>query len=281
MSERRACRVFGFRRSSLRYRQRQRDGEESLHRRMFELVRARPRFGYRKIARLLREEGYQVSNKRVYRLWRKEGLKVPKKKRKKRSLGHGGNACHRQRAQHTNHIWSWDFIYDRTESGQTLKWFVIIDEYTRRCITLDVSRQFKSADIIDRLAELFVMYGVPQHIRSDNGPEFISKAIRDWLEQLKVQSLYVEPGSPWENGYVESFNSRLRDELLSVEQFTNVSHARAAGAAWREDYNEYRPHGSLGGLSPNAFTRRSAASVSAATQPPLQQQINHSTLIVT
>lgn len=158
---------------------------------------------------------------------------------------------------------------------------MIIDEYTRRCITLNVSRPFKSADIINRLAELFVMYSVPKHIRSDNEPEFISKAIRDWLEQLQVQSLYVELCSTWENGYVESFNSRLRDELLSIEQFANVSHARAAGAAWREDYNEYRPHGSLSGLSPNAFALRSAASVSAATQPPLQQQINRSTLIVT
>ena len=186
--------------------------------RILAIVRRRPRFGYRQIARLLRAEGFRVNNKRVYRIWRQEGLKVPRKRRKKRSLGEGANACDRMRETHANHVWSWDFIFDRTERGQTLKLFTIIDEYTRRCITLDVSRSFKSEDIIDRLSELFVMYGMPEHIRSDNGPEFIAKAIRRWLKQLGVKTLYVEPGSPWENGYAESFHSRLRDELLSVER---------------------------------------------------------------
>ena len=202
-------------------------------------------------------------------IWRQEGLKVPRKRRKKRSLGTGANACHRMRATHAGHVWSWDFIFDRTESGQTLKIFTIIDEYTRRCITLDVSRSFKAEDIINRLSELFVMYGMPEHIRSDNGPEFIAKAIRRWLKKLGVQTLYVEPGSPWENGYAESFHSRLRDELLAVELFSSVSHARACAIAWREDYNNYRPHSSLGGLPPAEFARRCAASVTAA--PSLQQ----------
>ncbi len=197
MSERRACRGLGIRRSSLRYKRRVRADEPQLRKRILELVRKRPRFGYRRIAQLLRCEGFRASNKRVHRIWRQEGLKVPKKTREKRALGNGSNACHRHRATHANHVWSWDFIFDRTESGQTLKWFVIIDEFTRRCITLDVSRGFKSTDIIDRLSELFVMYGMPEHIRSDNGPEFIAKAIRDWLSKLGVKTLYIEPGSPW------------------------------------------------------------------------------------
>jgi putative transposase len=211
-----------------------------------------------------------VNNKRVYRIWRQEGLKVPRKRRKKRSLGAGANACHRMRATHANHVWSWDFIFDRTESGQTLKIFTIIDEYTRRCITLDVSRSFKAEDIISRLSELFVMYGMPEHIRSDNGPEFIAKAIGHWLKQLGVQTLYVEPGSPWENGFAESFHSRLRDELLAVELFANAAHARACATAWREDYNNYRPHSSLCGLPPAEFARRCAV-VSITAAPSLQQ----------
>ncbi len=279
MSERRACHGLGFRRSSLRYKRRVRADEPQLRKRILELVRKRPRFGYRRIAQLLRSEGFRASNKRVHRIWRQEGLKVPKKTRKKRALGNGSNACNRHRGMHANHVWSWDFIFDRTESGQTLKWFVIIDEFTRRCITLDVSRGFKSTDIIDRLSELFVMYGIPEHIRSDNGPEFIAKAIRDWLSKLGVKTLYIEPGSPWENGFTESFNSRLRDELLRVEQFANAAHARAAASAWREDYNAYRPHSSLDGLPPSEFARRCAASATATAT--LQQHSDNLPISVT
>lgn len=274
MSERRVCRGLGFRRSSLRYRRKVRDDEEMIRTRILALVRQRPRFGYRRIAQLLRTEGISVSNKRVHRLWRQEGLRVPRKAKKKRSLGVSRNGCHRHAATHANHVWSWDFIFDRTANGQTLKYFVIIDEYTRRLITLDVSKNFKSKDIIDRLSELFVMYGVPEHIRSDNGPEFIANALRNWLRDLEVRTLYIEPGSPWENGYIESFNSRLRDELLSVEIFDSLAMARAAASVWREDYNNYRPHGALNGLAPEAFTRSCSASVSAT--PPLHQNSKNS-----
>ena len=263
VSERRACCGLGFGRSSLRYKRRIRSDEPILRKRILELVRKRPRFGYRRIAQLLRAEGFRVGDKRVHRIWRQEGLKVPKTTRKKRALGNGTHACHRRRATHKNHVWSWDFIYDRTASGQTLKWFVIIDEYTRVCLTLDVSRSFKSTDIIDRLSELSVMYGVPEHLRSDNGPEFIAKGLREWLAKLGVETLYIAPGSPWENGYTESFNSRLRDELLRVQEFTSTKHARANAISWRDDYNEYRPHGSLEGLSPSEFARRCAASTAA------------------
>lgn len=269
VSERRACKALGTSRSSMRYRRRVRHDEVVLRKRILEVARTRPRFGYRQVTRLLKQEGFRVNFKRVYRIWRQEGLKVPKKTRKKRSLGTGKNACHRLRAERINHVWSWDFIFDRTSSGQTLKWLTIVDEYTRRCITLDVSRSLRSGQIIDRLAELFMMYGVPEHIRSDNGPEFLAQEIRQWLGQIGVQTLYIEPGSPWQNGYAESFHSRLRDELLNVEEFENVGHAREHARAWREDYNEYRPHSSLDGLPPSEFARRCAASGRAA--PSLQQ----------
>ncbi len=209
--------------------------------------------------------------KRIYRIWLAEGLKVPRKTRKKRALGHGENACHLRRAEGINDVWCWDFIFDRTTYGQSIKWLSIVDEYTRRCIALDVSKSIRSEDIINRLSELFVIYGQPKHIRSDNGPEFIAHAIRDWVRKVGIGTLYVEPGSPWENGYIESFHSRLRDELMNTTEFETLSHARACGVAWREDYNDYRPHSSLGGLPPNEFARRCAASVTAA--PSLQQHI--------
>lgn len=268
-SERRACRVLGQPRSSQRRAPQPRNDEARLTRRMRELVRQRPRFGYRRIGALLRREGWRANAKRVYRLWRQEGLKVPKKKRKRRSLGMSENACHCRRAEHKDHVWTWDFVFDRTTSGSALKWLSIVDEFTRECLCLKVARSITSEDVIDALAELFAMRGVPQQVRSDNGPEFIALAIQKWLGQVGVHTLYIEPGAPWENGYAESFHSRLRDELLATELFASVAHARACASAWREDYNNYRPHGSLRGLSPAEFARRCAASAPAA--PPLQQ----------
>jgi transposase InsO family protein len=158
---------------------------------MLELVRQRPRFGYRRIGALLVQEGWQVNRKRIYRLWRKEGLKVPRKQRKKRRLGTSTNACHRRRAEHKDHVWTWDFIFDRTAPGTLLKWLSIVDEYTRECLALKVDRSITSEDVIDTLAELFAMRGVPRHIRSDNGPEFIAQAIQRWTGQLDLQTLYI------------------------------------------------------------------------------------------
>jgi transposase InsO family protein len=241
------------------------------------LVRQRPRFGYRRIAALLRHEGWRASDTRIYRLWRREGLKVPKKKRKRRRLGASENGCHRQRAEHKDHVWCWDFIFDRTTSGSPLKWLSIEDEYTRECLALKVGRGITSEDVIDTLAELFAMRGVPKCIRSDNGPEFIAHAIRRWLAQVEVQTLYIAPGSPWENGYAESFHSRLRDEFLALEIFESLAAARQLTAAWREDYNHHRPHGSLGYVAPSVFAARCTASatkplVAAPQAPsPLQQ----------
>lgn len=240
---------------------------------MLELVRQRPRFGYRRIAALLRREGFRASATRILRLWRREGLKIPQKKRKKRRLGMSKNGCHRRRAMCKNDVWAWDFVFDRTTAGSPLKWLSIVDEYTRECLTLKVDRGITSEDVIDTLAELFAMRGVPKHIRSDNGPEFVAQAIQRWLGQVDVQALYIAPGSPWENGFAESFHSRLRDEFLATEVFESLAAARRLTSAWREDYNHHRPHGSLGYVTPTEYAARCAASVpaSATPQPTLQQ----------
>jgi len=228
---------------------------------MLELVGQRPRFGYRRIGAMLRGEGWRVNHKRIHRLWRREGLKVPQKRRKKRSLGQGANACHRHRAEHKDHVWCWDFSFDRTARGTSLKWLSILDEYTRECLALKVDRSITSEDVIDTLAELFAMRGVPEYVRSDNGPEFIAQAIRTWLGRVDVKTLYIEPGAPWENGYAESFHGRLRDELLGVEVFDDLRSARLLARSWKEDYNHVRPHSSLGYLPPARFAAGCANSV--------------------
>jgi putative transposase len=261
VSERRACRVVGQPRTSQRYLARPRDDEAALVKRMFELVRQRPRFGYRRIAALLRKEFWRASATRIYRLWRREGLKVPNKKRKRRRLGKSENGCHRRCAEFKDHVWCWDFVFDHTTSGSTLKWLSIVDEYTRECLCLKVDRSITSEDVIDTLAELFAMRGVPKHIRSDNGPEFIAHAIQRWTKQLEIDTLYIEPGSPWENGFAESFHSRLRDEFLAPEVFESLVAARKLTVAWRNDYNHYRPHSSLGYVTPIEFAARCVASV--------------------
>ena len=276
-SERRACRVLGQPRSSQRRTAKPRDDEGALVKRMHELVRERPRFGYRRIGALLRAEGYRAGATRMLRLWRQEGLKVPQKKRKRRRLGASANGLVHKRAEAKGHVWTWDFVFDRTTAGSPLKWLSIVDEYTRECLALKVDRSITSEDVIDTLAELLAMRGVPKHIRSDNGPEFIAHALRKWLAQVGVETLYVEPGSPWENGYVESFHSRLRDEFLAVEEFESLAAARKLTAAWKDDYNHRRPHGSLGYVAPAVFAAGCAASApesaSATPQPtpPLQQ----------
>jgi transposase InsO family protein len=240
---------------------------------MRELVRRRTRFGYRRIAALLRREGWRANPKRIYRLWRQEGFKVPRKKRKRRSLGVSQNACHCRRAERPDHVWTWDFVFDRTTSGSALKWLSIVDEFTRECLCLKVARSITSEDVIDALAELFAMRGVPVHVRSDNGPEFVALAIQKWFAQVGVQTLYIAPGAPWENGYAESFHSRLQDEFLALEEFDNVAAARTLTTAWKDDYNHRRPHSSLGYMTPAEYAARWAASATAPATPapPLQQ----------
>ena len=277
VSERRACNVVDQPRSSQRYQAKVRDDEAKLVSRMLELVRRYPRYGYRFITAKLRQEGWQVNAKRVYRLWRREGLKVPKKKRKKRRLGTSANGCHRRKSEHSNDVWCWDFVFDYTRSGTQLKWLSIVDEYTRECLCLKVDRSITSEDVLDTLAELFAMRGVPKHIRSDNGPEFVAHAIGRWLDQLDVEALYIKPGSPWENGYAESFHSRLRDEFLALEEFENLSTARRLTAAWKTEYNEHRPHSSLGYVTPAEFSagciRTDSATLRQSEYSPVTQPI--------
>lgn len=264
-SERRACEVIAQPRSTQRYTGQPKEDEPKLVARMLELVRQRPRFGYRRITALLRGEGWAVNVKRIYRLWRREGLKVPRKRRKRRGMGTSANACDVRRAEHQDHVWTWDFVFDRTSSGTTLKWLSIVDEHTRECLALKVARSITSEDVIDTLAELFVRRGVPACIRSDNGPEFIAQTIQGWFMKMGIESLYIEPGSPWENGYAESFHSRLRDEFLNLHDFADLREARPLTAAWREDYNHCRPHSSLGYQTPVAFAAAGGANSVRAT----------------
>jgi transposase InsO family protein len=230
---------------------------------MLELVRLHPRFGYRRIWALLRREGWRVNRKRIYRLWRREGLKVPKKPRKKRHLGHSANGCARLKPEHIDHVWAWDFIFDRTESGRTLKWLSIVDEYTRECLALVVARSLRAEDVVDILAELFHVRGVPRYLRSDNGPEFIASALRTWLERTGAKTAYIAPGAPWENGYAESFHARLRDELLDVEVFGNLAEAKQMAERWQLDYNHRRPHSALDYQTPEEFASACRKSRSA------------------
>ena len=256
VSERRACKVVGQPRQSQRYEAKVRDDEPALVKQILELVRKFPRYGYRMICSKLRQLVWQINPKRVYRIWKQEGLKVPVKKRKTRRLGRSSNSSQRLRAEHPNQVWSWDFIFDRTATGKQLKWLAIGDEYTRENLCLDVGYGFTSEEVINRLAILARERGMPRYIRSDNGPEFIARRVRQWLENLGVETLYIEPGSPWENAWAESFNSRFRDEFLSLEIFDNLRAARRLTADYRTNYNEHRPHSSLGYVPPAIFARQ-------------------------
>jgi transposase InsO family protein len=252
--------------------------EKRLVQEMLALVGQHPRYGYRRIWALLRKAGWQVNRKRIYRLWRQEGLKVPQKQHKKRRLGSSANSCVRRKAEHKDHVWAWDFIHERTTDGRAMKWLSIVDEYTRECLTLEVERSIPATKVLDVLVDLFRIRGVPEHIRSDNGPEFIARAIRRWLSQAGVETLYIEPGSPWENGYAESFNSRLRDELTNREEFTSQAEAKHLADAWRLEYNHRRPHSSLGYRTPAEFAAGCAAAGSATLRP---QQHSRTPVVLT
>ena len=195
---------------------------------------------------MLEKEGWRVNHKKVERIWRRESLKVPQKQPKRKRLWLNDGSCVRLRPEHKDHVWSYDFVAARTEDGRSLRLLNIIDEYTRECLSILVKRKITSQDVIDQLFQLFIFRSIPEHIRSDNGPEFTAKALREWLNHLEVKTLYIEPGSPWENGYIESFNGKLRDELLNREIFTTLTEAKVLIEQWRRDYNQVRPHSSLG-----------------------------------
>jgi putative transposase len=274
VSERRACRVLGQQRSTQRQPPKKATEEEGrLVARMLELVRKHPRFGYRRVWALLRREGWRVNRKRVHRLWRQQGLKVPRKQRKKRRLGSSANSCVRRPAEHKDHVWAWDFLHDRTSDGRSLKWFTLVDEYTRECLALEVDRGMTAKAVSAVLAGVVRGRGAPAHIRSDNGPEFIAKAIRAWMANAGLETLYIAPGAPWENGYAESFNSKVRDELLNAEEFGSVLEAKVLAKEWKRDYNHVRPHSSLGYRTPAEYGAMVPRADSAALRRPEEPSV--------
>lgn len=226
------------------------DDERLLVARIIELASEYGRYGYRRITELLRREGWRVNHKRVARLWRREGLKVPYKQPKRRRLWFNDGSCVRLRASHKDHVWSYDFVMTRTHDGRPVRILAILDEFTRECLAIEAGRRMNHKIVLETLAELFVHRGTPQYIRSDNGSEFIAQDLRDWLDKVDVYTAYIEPGSPWENGYIESFNARLRDELLNGEIFDTLLEAKVLLERWRVHYNQVRPHSALNGRPP-------------------------------
>jgi transposase InsO family protein len=246
LSERRVCRALGQPRSTQRYQKRQTGEEENLVLRVSELASQYGRYGYRRITALLHNEGWQVNHKRVERVWRQEGLKVPARQPKRGRLWLNDGSCLRLKPEFPNHVWSYDFMFERTHDGRAFRILNVIDEFTRESLAVRVERHLGHEEVQDCLTQLFCERGVPVHIRSDNGPEFIAQALREWLHRLSVKPLFIEPGSPWENGYVESFNSKMRDELLNREIFYTLQEAQILIERWRNEYNHVRPHSSLG-----------------------------------
>jgi len=245
VSERLACRVLGQHRSTQRKKPTRPDDEAALTADITSLAIQYGRYGYRRITAMLRQKGWRVNAKRVARIWRREGLKVPSKQPKRGRLWLNDGSCIRLRPEYPNHVWSYDFVEDRTHDGRKYRMLNVIDEFTRECLAIRINRKLKSTDVIDTLSDLFILRGIPTHVRSDNGPEFIAQALRDWLAAVGSKTAYIMPGSPWENGYCESFNSKLRDELLNGEIFYTLKEAKIVIEAWRKHYNTIRPHSSL------------------------------------
>jgi len=264
VSQRRACRAMGQWRSTQRYQPKVRGDEAALVARMKHLASSHPRYGYRRITALLRQDGWQVNIKRVHRLWVRHGLKVAKTLRKKRATGTGQNSIAARAAEHPDHVWCYDFIFDQTMDGRRLKMLCVVDEFTRQCLLIRVERSIPAEIVVESLAGLFEQRGAgPQHLRSDNGSEFVADAVQHWLKDAGAATLYIEPGSPWQNGFVESFHGRLRDELLDREAFGSLAEAKLVVEDWRRAYNEQRPHSSLGYQTPAAFAAVHAATCSA------------------
>ena len=268
--------MLGQHRSTQRRIPRGRDDEDKLTADIVELARRYGRYGYRKIAELLRATaGWVVNDKRVERIWRREGLKVPARQPKRGRLWLADGSCIRLRAERPNHVWSYDFVEDRTHDGRKYRMLNIIDEFTHECLAIRIDRRLKSIDVIDVLSDLFVLRGVPEHVRSDNGPEFVAKAVQAWIGAVGAKTAYIAPGSPWENGFIESFNARLRDELLDGEIFYTLAEAKIIVESWRRHFNTVRPHGSLGYKPPApevfvpAMTARATAQPGPTTPPAL------------
>jgi putative transposase len=246
VSQRKACRAVSQLRSTQWRRPKRRDDEDVLTRAIIELASQFGRYGYRRITALLTASGWRVNVKRVHRIWRREGLKVPAKQPRKGRLWLNDGSCVRLRPQYRNHVWAYDFVADRTHDGRKIRLLTVIDEHSRECLAIQTARRLRAQDVLEIMADLFELHGPPAFIRSDNGPEFIATALREWLARVGVRTLFIEPGSPWENGYCESFNGKLRDELLNGELFYSLREAQVVIEAWRRQYNTVRPHSSLG-----------------------------------
>lgn len=246
VSQRRACRALAQHRSTQWRKPISADDEATLTADIIRLATKFGRYGYRRVTALLKAEGWRVNHKRVERIWRREGLKVPSKHKKRGRLWLNDGSCIRLRPMHRNHVWAYDFVEDRTRDGRKIRMLTVIDEWTRECLAIEVKRRLNSQDVLAVLARLFLARGVPEHIRSDNGAEFAAKAVRNWLGVMKAKTLYIEPGSPWENGYNESFNGKLRDECLKTELFLTLREAQVVIENWRREFNTIRPHSSLG-----------------------------------
>ena len=266
VSERRACRVVGQPRSVQREEPKVSEHEQRLVKDMRKHAAEQPRYGYRRVHALLREAGWAVNHKQVHRLWREEGLKVPSRQHKKARLGCSENGILRKKAEYPNHVWTYDFVMDTTQDGRKLKMLTVVDEFTRECLAIPVARRLDSRDVIRTLAQLAAERGMPAYIRSDNGSEFIAHAVREWLQERGGQTLFIAPGSPWENAYIESFNGKFRDELLAGEIFYTVLEAQYLVARWKKEYNERRPHSSLNYQTPAAYAAVWKASKDA--KPP-------------
>ena len=246
VSERQACKVLEQHRSTQRKVPQTVDDEAALTAAIIDWARQHGRYGYRRITALLRAEGWGVNHKRVERIWRREGLKVPPRQPKRGRLWLSDGSCVRLRPERPNQVWAYDFVEDRTRDGRKFRMLNVVDEFTRECLAIRVARKLGSAEVIDVLADLFIARGTPAHIRSDNGPEFVAIAVKGWISGVGAKTAYIEPGSPWENGYVESFNGKLRDELLNAEVFNTLAEAKVLIEQWRVHYNTARPHSSLG-----------------------------------
>jgi len=268
VSERRACEVISQPRMTQRYEPKQPDKDKALTAEIIRLAKKYKRYGYRMITAKLRQDDWDVNHKRVQRIWQKEGLQVPYRRKFKKAKGSSQNSCCVKKAEYKDHIWTYDFMSDQTEDGRSLKFLTVLDEFTRESLTIEVGRSIKSKDVIAVLEYLFMIRGIPGFIRSDNGPEFIADAIKKWLKKKHVETLYVEPGSPWENGYIESFNGKFRDEILNRELFYSVKEAKVLVEDWRLEYNNHRPHSGLGYVTPAGF----AASCIASASPTAQLQ---------
>jgi putative transposase len=247
VSEREACRAIGVNRAAYRKPKKVSSDEAALTADIIRLATQYGQYGYKKVTALLRVEGWRVNHKRVERIWRAEGLRVPERMKKRGRLYLNDGSCIRLRPCWKNHVWAYDFVFARLLDGTKIRFLTVVDEYTRECIALRVGYGLKSDDVMDVLTDLFIARGIPRHIRSDNGAEFTATAIREWLENgIGVKPLYISPGSPWENGYNESFNGKFRKEFLDREAFYTLKEAQVLTEQWRHIYNHIRPHISLG-----------------------------------